>query len=173
MKFIVLQDNPEYYNIILPMLYQEWKEKYNKTNIYNVNDLHEFFKNRKLSKTWLLINKKKQFIGTFTITKKNGKLFLEDGFVIPSFRGKNIGNYILDASIKIAGTMSDTAYLYTEKKLLKWYQKNGFVIIETKNDNLYLLKRYIIKGDINVAIQCYILYGIIFIILIMLAVYYI
>jgi predicted GNAT family N-acyltransferase len=174
MKFIVLQDNPEYYNIILPLFYQEWEETYNNININNIYDLKNYFMNKKKSKTWILINNKEQFLGSFTITKIDDKIFIENIYVVKELRKKDLGNYIIDNAINKSGTMNNEVYIYSKKKTLPFYLKKGFFVIkEIIKDDIYLLKYYIAKIDTNITIQCYILYGFVILILILLAKFYI
>lgn len=161
MKFIPLQENPEYYDIIAPYYYDEWSEIYIKNNIFNTDDIIDYLKNKKKSKTFILINNNKQFIGSIALAKYNDQLFFEDGYVIPPLRRNNIASFMLNYSIELATKMNySVVYVYSKEKYLQAYLNRGFKIIKKTNE-LYLLKYNII--DNNVKYKYYLLYSIIII----------
>lgn len=170
MKFIPLQDNPEYYDIIAPYYYQEWSDIYIKNNIFTTEAVIEYLKNKKTSKTFILINENKQFIGSIALAKYNNQIFFEDGYVIPSLRRNNIASFMLDYSIELATKMNySVAYVYSKPTYLKAYLNRGFTIVK-KTGETYLLKYNII--DNNIKYKYYLLYAII-IILIIIIIYFV
>jgi N-acetylglutamate synthase-like GNAT family acetyltransferase len=170
MKFIPLQDNPEYYNIIAPYYYDEWSEIYIKNNIYNTDDIIDYLKNKKKSKTFILINNNKQFIGSIALAKYNDQLFFEDGYVIPALRKNSIASFMLNYSIELATKMNySVVYVYSKQKYLQAYLNRGFKIIKKTNE-LYLLKYNIVDNNVK---YTYLLYAIIIILLAIVLIYFI
>jgi len=168
MKFLILKDNPEFYDIVLNEFYNEWFEYYNDNEIYNVDDLKLLFQNKKLSKTFILINKNNKFIGSFTLSKNGNKLFFENFFVIPLMRNRNIGKYMMDYCFNI---INEDLYVYCNEEMLGFYLNRGFikkdkVLLNNKsNKELYLLKYKISKTS---RLYYYFLYILIFLSLLIL-----
>jgi predicted GNAT family N-acyltransferase len=173
MKFIILQDNPEYYQIVLPYFYKEWSTIYENNNLYSLRDIQTYYENKKQAKTFIFINDRNQFIASYTLFKNNKSIFLGDVYVAPTHRKNNIGtNLIKDAIKKVAKTNDKVLYLYSYEKTLEFYKSQGFFIEEKYNNGKYLLKYYLVN-DMDISTNYFILYIFIFIILILLAIYYI
>jgi len=159
MKFIPLQDNPEYYDIIAPYYYQEWSDTYIKNNILNTGDIIDYLKNKKKSKTFVLINNNKHFIGSIALAKYNDQLFFEDGYVIPSLRRNNVANFMLNYCIELATKMNySVVYVYSKQTYLQAYLNRGFTIVKKTGDS-YLLKYNIVDNDNKY--KYYLLYAIV------------
>lgn len=173
MKIIILQDNPEYYQIVLPYFYQEWMNIYEKNNFYSINDLQKYYENNKKTKTFIFINNKNQFIASYTLFKNEKSIFLGDVFVNPQYRKNNIGTNLIKNAIKKASiTNNEILYLYSYEKTLNFYKTHGFLIETKYTDGKYLLKHYLVN-DMDITMHYFIFYILIIIILLFLAIYYI
>ncbi len=79
-----------------------------------------------------------QCIGTINMKKNNDGIFIENFYIHPNEQGKGWGK-------KILSDIKENCHLYClkkEKKVIKFYQKNGFII--DKEDEYFLyMKRFI------------------------------
>jgi predicted GNAT family N-acyltransferase len=148
MKFIILQENPQYYKLVLPYFYQEWYDIYENLEIYTLKDLQLYYENNNNAQTFIIINNANKFIASYTLFTNISQIFLGDVYVVPIHRNKTIGkNIIINAINKASKTNNNYLYIYSYDKTIEFYKNQGFVIEKKYNDGKYLMKYYLRHTD--------------------------
>jgi len=157
MNIIILKNSQKYYDYAIPYLY---KNIYTKFGFNSLQDVIKLYNKLKIN-TFICLNKNTQeYIGSYLLHENNNMIILCDLFIVPKYRKQGIGSRLIeDAKNRSAKLFKYfKLYLYSYKKNINFYKKNGFKIESYNKQNLiYLLSCDLYKINSNIIIIIYVI----------------
>ena len=137
MKIEPLSKNMHFFDDVAKLKFQEFSYLTGNETIENYLERQKIYVTDQLiPKTYVVINESRDLIGTFALKLKDlsSRLDLSPWLgslvVVPSYRRKGVGSYIVDQAECLAKELSySQLYLYTPDQEA-WYAKQGWQLIE-------------------------------------------
>lgn len=121
---------------------KEWSKEANINNIDDTN--HYIVKNWSAGDILYVLLNENNLLGFIAIDRKQFYPFISHLYIIPENRKKGYGKLLLDFALEYISYLKFTeARLWCVKRLIPYYKKNGWEIIDEKDSKAIVMIKYI------------------------------